>query len=732
MKTAIRQVLTKRTTKIAAVSLLAAAVGLGTALYATAASTSYSIWENTAKPVRAAANDTRSIELGLKFQSKVAGQVEGVKFYKSSQNTGAHTGTLWNASGQNLATVSFSDETASGWQSATFATPVAIKPNTTYVISYHASKGRYAQDSGYFRNAGKTTKDLTALKTGVNGPNGVYKYSTSTAFPTRGDHATNYWVDVIFNPTVVPAPTPTPSPVPAPAPAPAPTPAPSPSPTPPPTTGAWPATPPAQICGNNSMLGDGPSSAPVGAITVPAGNNASVNFEQAGKTYWFAPGIHTLGTDQYSQIAPANNTTYIGAPGAIIDGQGKNNYAFTQHGTNVTIKYLTIQNFTAPRDEGVVNHDAGNGWTIEYNTIASNKGAGLMAGPNNTYRYNCIKDNGQYGINSCCDLTDTAANEIANFVLDHNEIVGNNTDDWEAKIAGCGCTGGVKFWLNNNVTVTNNYVHDNHGAGLWLDNNNRGFRIENNYISGNEAQAIMAEAGYDFQIRYNNIVNNSWKEGANFAAGNDPFPYGTIYVSESGGPTGYGLKYAPSTISENNFDNNWGGVALWENPDRYSGSSAHTHVSGTIKIGDLYNDTLCNGPNDTIPASVSDKYKCRWSTENVVIEKNTFRIDKAAIGGKCTVGSTYCGINGIFSGYGTYPEFSGFAIPWRITFQQGNIFRNNTYKGDWKFAGWETSNRTNWTNWQAAAPAVPADTNNYNLRPSTFGQDAGSTYTTAP
>lgn len=490
------------------------------------------------------------------------------------------------------------------------------------------------------------------------------------------------------------------------------------------TTASWPATPPAQICGNASILNNGPASAPPGAVTVPAGDNSGVNFRLANTTYWFAPGVHTLGTDQFSQIIPGNNATFVGAPGAVLDGQNVNNYAFTQKATGVTIRYLTIRNFVAPRDEGVVNHDAATGWTVEYSTITNNKGAGLMVGSNNLYRYNCMKDNGQYAINGCCG-GDTEATNIQNWTLDHNEITGNNTDDWETVINGCGCTGGVKFWLNKNVTVTNNYIHNNRGAGLWLDNNNRGFIIENNYISDNDAQAIFTEAGYDARIRYNNFVRNALVEGRKFANRTDSFPTGAIYVSEAGSPSGFSLMNVPTVISNNNFENNWGGVALWENPDRYSGSSAHTHVSGTLKIGNLYDDALCDGPDDTIPAAIGDKYRCRWSTENVVVENNIFRIDKAAL--NCA-GGTYCGVNGIFSGYGTYPEFNAFTIPWRITFQQGNIFRNNTYYGDWRFAGWEMNNRTSWNNWRAAAPAVPTNMNAY-TPPATFGQDAGSTLT---
>ena len=194
-----------------------------------------------------------------------------------------------------------------------------------------------------------------------------------------------------------------------------------------------------------------------------------------------------------------------------------------------------------------------------------------MAGSDNLYRYNCMKDNGQYAINACCGV-DSTANDIESLVVDHNEITGNDTDDWETKVNGCGCTGGVKFWLAKNVTVSNNYVHHNHGAGFWLDNNNRGFVIEGNYIANNDAQAIFVEAGYDARIRYNNMIGNAIVEGKQFAARGDRFPIGAIYVSENGAPAGYGLGTVPMVISDNNCSrNNWGGVNLWENADRYSG-----------------------------------------------------------------------------------------------------------------------------------------------------------------
>ena len=58
-----------------------------------------------------------------------------------------------------------------------------------------------------------------------------------------------------------------------------------------------------------SSVLNGPATAPAGAIVVPAGNKASVDLERAGKTYWFAPGVHTLGSGEYSQIGPGDNST---------------------------------------------------------------------------------------------------------------------------------------------------------------------------------------------------------------------------------------------------------------------------------------------------------------------------------------------------------------------------------------------------------------------------------------
>ena len=140
-----------------------------------------------------ATDDGASVELGTAFTPQSDGTVTGVRFFKGAGNGGTHTGSLWDASGNRLATVTFTGETASGWQAATFATPVAVKAGKTYVVSYLAPQGHYSATAGYFA-APKVSGDLTAPATS----NGRYLYGGGGSAPTYSWQATNYFVDVVF------------------------------------------------------------------------------------------------------------------------------------------------------------------------------------------------------------------------------------------------------------------------------------------------------------------------------------------------------------------------------------------------------------------------------------------------------------------------------------------------------------------------------------------------------
>ena len=167
-----------------------------------------SIWSPTlVPPAPLDDNDTASVELGTKFRTDVNGFITGVRFYKVSANTGTHTGSLWTGTGTLLGSLTFSGESASGWQQASFQSPIAVTANTTYVVSYHSPTGHYTGTDGFFAS-GVDNPPLHALRDGVDGANGLYRYGTSAAFPNNTFNSENYWVDVVFATSTAPDTTP--------------------------------------------------------------------------------------------------------------------------------------------------------------------------------------------------------------------------------------------------------------------------------------------------------------------------------------------------------------------------------------------------------------------------------------------------------------------------------------------------------------------------------------------
>jgi hypothetical protein len=466
------------------------------------------------------------------------------------------------------------------------------------------------------------------------------------------------------------------------------------APTPPVTA---PATPTARICGNAAAL-SGPVTAPAGAVTVSTQQNLNdvTKTSPAGSTFWLAPGTHTLGAGPFSQVIPKEGNTYLGAPGAVLDGRRDNRYAFTGYVEGVTIKHLTIQNFGAAKtnnDEGVVNHNSATGWTIQANTIRHNAGAALMIGSRNLIRGNCLLENGQYGFNAY------NPEKVTDIAIENNEIAGNNTDDWEARKPGCGCTGGGKFWEVTGAVVRGNWVHHNRSAGLWADTNNTGFAIEGNYFSDNSAEAIVYETSYNARISGNTFVRNGLGKGP----GNGGFPTSAVYISESGSDKRVPGKYNETfEITGNMFTDNWAGVILWENADRFAGSPANTSTgSGTLVNPQTVTVKSCNAQNIARQPYLGD---CRWKTQNVQVHGNTFSLDPNKIGKSCA-SRTGCGYNGLFSNWGTFPAWSPYkekAIQEAITFDQSNRFFANTYRGPWNFIVLGQGNRVSWSAWQGA------------------------------
>jgi N,N-dimethylformamidase beta subunit-like, C-terminal/Domain of unknown function (DUF4082)/Bacterial Ig domain/Viral BACON domain/3-keto-disaccharide hydrolase len=156
-------------------------------------------WTSSTTPSLVDSGDANALEIGVRFRTDYDGYITGIRFYKSAANTGTHLGHLWSADGTMLASVTFTGETGSGWQQASFSSPVPVTANTVYVGSYYAPAGHYSATDLYFASSGIDDPPVHLLG-GASGPNGVYVYGAS-AFPNQTYNSTNYWVDVVYFPS---------------------------------------------------------------------------------------------------------------------------------------------------------------------------------------------------------------------------------------------------------------------------------------------------------------------------------------------------------------------------------------------------------------------------------------------------------------------------------------------------------------------------------------------------
>lgn len=157
-----------------------------------AETTNYQTILTTQTPSNSNASDSGTpYELGVKFKSTKAGQITAIRYWKAPSEAGTHVGTIWTATGSPLASVTFTQETASGWQQQALNSPLNIEANTTYVVSVNSN--------GYF----SLSYDQLAtsivngdLSTVVDGNNGLF--GSPNNFPVGSYRNSNYFRDIVF------------------------------------------------------------------------------------------------------------------------------------------------------------------------------------------------------------------------------------------------------------------------------------------------------------------------------------------------------------------------------------------------------------------------------------------------------------------------------------------------------------------------------------------------------
>jgi len=301
-------------------------------------------------------------------------------------------------------------------------------------------------------------------------------------------------------------------------------------------------------------------------------------------------------------------------------------YAFKGSADNVTVQNLFIEKYANAAQTGTINTD-GSGWKIEDVTARWNHGAGIMIGPDGVISGGAAIENGQLGITGYkSNNTKVIGVEIA-----RNNSAGFD-DSWEA--------GGLKFTNSTGVEFRNNFVHDNHGTGLWGDISMMKTIYDGNVVYNNDKHGIFHEISYDAIISNNIIVDNGQADKSSLYKhsqlkidnSQNVDVHHNLIETDSGSGNGIALLYqnrgsgtfgaydtkgnnihnnkivyhdakalsgflsASSSVNGNNFSNKWDSNT-WITPDK-----ANTHWYFNGKLGSWDTLRAKNGfePNGTL------------------------------------------------------------------------------------------------------------------------------------
>ncbi len=140
-------------------------------------------------------SSTAAWELGVRLTARAQGRITALRFYKAPGESGVHVGHLWDDQGHPLASVTFTNETATGWQEQALIVAVSIDTGATVTVSVnHPAGSRFAITLNGLAT-GVTAGPLAAESTG--GRSGIAGLAPVTPSPH------GYWRDVVFQPTVI-------------------------------------------------------------------------------------------------------------------------------------------------------------------------------------------------------------------------------------------------------------------------------------------------------------------------------------------------------------------------------------------------------------------------------------------------------------------------------------------------------------------------------------------------
>lgn len=183
----------RRRFAIAAVSLAATIAASIAAPAAASAAAPVGVISDTSTPQILAHTDTSKVELGLTFSPTTTGTLSGVQFYQNATNSGVTSASVWSSTGALLQRVTVNPSAPVGWR--TIPVNVELTAGSTYTVSVFDSNGRMPVSADVFDRA-RTVEGIALAKDA-----GVYRYRSTSAFPSDGADAHSFLVDVVFTST---------------------------------------------------------------------------------------------------------------------------------------------------------------------------------------------------------------------------------------------------------------------------------------------------------------------------------------------------------------------------------------------------------------------------------------------------------------------------------------------------------------------------------------------------
>jgi hypothetical protein len=232
-------------------------------------------------------------------------------------------------------------------------------------------------------------------------------------------------------------------------------------------------------------------------VSPSTGLQAVINSYPSNTTFCLASGTYVIATP----IVPKSGDRFVAVQRrqAILTGNDvASSMAFNSGGYigGVVIRGLVITHFAPPSQGGYAALKAGPSWQIIDNEISYNANTGLFHEGDSLIQGNYIHHNAKMGLGGFQDN---------NVTVENNEVAFNG-------YAGGPDNGGSKWVAQTNLTIRNNYFHDNYNNGLWLDTNNVNAVIINNVSSSNMGTGIHDEVNCNSLYQNNTVRDNGGPE----------------------------------------------------------------------------------------------------------------------------------------------------------------------------------------------------------------------------